>query len=103
MKSNGKRDRGSNHLLSRYLQEVSLPLAQAGDLDQLIDRCGDARFVLLGEASHGTSDYYTWRARITVGVEGDWPECYTANHYLKGYAEAGETASGNQRLPIGLQ
>ena len=100
MKSNGKRDHGSNDLLSRYLQEVSFPLALAGDLDPLIDGIGDARFVLLGEASHGTSDYYTWRTRITarlirekgfslIGVEGDWPDCYAVNRYLKGYPEVG--------------
>lgn len=41
------------------------PLAEDGDLDPLLDRIGEARYVLLGEASHGTSDYYTWRARIS--------------------------------------
>lgn len=104
MKSNGKREHGSNNPVSRYLQEVSLPLAQSGDLDPLIDRIGDARFVLLGETSHGTSNYYTWRARITarlirekgfslIGVEGVWPDCYTVNRYLKSYPKAGETAT----------
>jgi erythromycin esterase len=72
-------------------------------LDALMDRIGDARFVLLGEASHGTSEYYTWRARITrrlilekgfkfLGVEGDWPDCYQVNRYIKGYADSGSSA-----------
>jgi erythromycin esterase-like protein len=66
----------------------------AADLDALMDRIGDCRFVLLGEASHGTHDYYAWRARITkrlvvekgfrfIAVEGDWPDCYEVNRYIK--------------------
>src|SRR5215207_7435555 len=72
-------------------------------LDALMDRIGDARFVLMGEASHGTSDYYTWRAKITrrlilekgfnlMGVEGDWPDCYRVNRYIKGYENSGSSA-----------
>lgn len=60
------------------------------DLDALIERIGDARIVLLGEASHGTHEYYTWRARISqrlieekafrfLAVEGDWPDCMAVN------------------------
>ena len=41
------------------------PLTGPQDLDPLLDRIGDARLVLLGEASHGTSEYYTWRAEIS--------------------------------------
>lgn len=68
----------------------ALPLESAADLDPLLDRIGDARYVLIGEASHGTSEYYRWRAELTkrllaekdfsfVGVEGDWPDCYAVN------------------------
>lgn len=64
-------------------------------------RIGDARFVLLGEASHGTHEYYTWRAEITkqliqekgfdfIGVEGDWPESYRINRFSKGYENGGD-------------
>ncbi|MFH5806022.1 erythromycin esterase family protein [Alienimonas sp. DA493] len=64
-------------------------------LDPLLDRIGDASFVLLGEASHGTSEYYLWRRRITerlirekgfdfVAVEGDWPDCAQVNRYVRG-------------------
>jgi erythromycin esterase len=64
------------------------------DLDALLERIGDAKYVLLGEASHGTSEFYTWRAEITkrlitekgfsfIAVEGDWPNCYRVNRYAK--------------------
>ena len=60
-----------------------------------MEKIGDARFVLLGEASHGTADYYTWRAEISkrliqekgfsfLAVEGDWPDCYRVNRFIKG-------------------
>ena len=78
----------------------SRPLERAEDLDPLLERIGDARCVLLGEASHGTSEYYAWRARISerlirekgfsfIAVEGDWPGCYEVNRYVKGYPDSG--------------
>ena len=42
-----------------------MPLESPADLDPLMKRIGDSRFVLLGEASHGTSEFYTWRAELT--------------------------------------
>ena len=85
------------------VQELSHPLQSAADLDPLIQRIGDARVVLLGEASHGTSEFYTWRATITrrlieekgfhfVAVEGDWPDCYRVNRFVKGYPGSARTA-----------
>jgi erythromycin esterase-like protein len=79
---------------------MALPLERPKDLDPLLERIGDARYVLLGEASHGTSDYYQWRARISqrlirekgfsfIAVEGDWPDCYRVNRYIKGYSDSG--------------
>ena len=75
--------------MGRYGDEVTAlaaPLTGPRDLDALLERVGDARVVMLGEASHGTHEYYTWRAAITrrlieekgfsfVAVEGDWPDC----------------------------
>jgi erythromycin esterase len=69
-------------------------LRDASDLDPLLERVGNARCVLLGEASHGTSEYYSWRARISerllrekgfcfIAVEGDWPDCYEVNRYVR--------------------
>lgn len=83
--------------------EKSNKISDAADLDPLMQEIGDARFVLLGEASHGTHEYYTWRAKITkrlitekkfsmIAVEGDWPDCYRLNRYIKGYPGAGESA-----------
>ena len=73
------------------------------DLDPFIERVGDAHYVLLGEASHGTSELYTWRAEITkrlitekgfsfMAVEGDWPDCYRVNRYIKGMVNSGSSA-----------
>ena len=47
------------------LKRTSLPLENPTDLDPLMNYIGDAKYVLLGEASHGTHEYYTWRAKIT--------------------------------------
>lgn len=79
------------------------PLNSAGDLDALIEEIGDARIVLLGEASHGTHEYYTWRATISkrlieekdfslIAVEGDWPDCFRINRFIKGRDDEGATA-----------
>jgi erythromycin esterase-like protein len=89
--------------LATELRRRAQPLHDASDLDPLIDRIGDARYVLLGEASHGTSEYYTWRAELSkrlirekgfsfVAVEGDWPDCYRVNRYAKNYPSSGATA-----------
>src|SRR5688500_5561040 len=77
------------------IRALARPLQDASSLDPLLEAIGDARFVLLGEASHGTSDYYRWRAQITtrliaergfsfVAVEGDWPDCFRINQWVKG-------------------
>ena len=79
------------------------PLQNAHDLDPLLQEIGEARIVLLGEASHGTSDYYTWRTAISkrliqekgfnfIAVEGDWPDCFEVNNFIKGQGSAGKTA-----------
>lgn len=81
-----------------------LPLQTSGDLDPLMERIGDSRYVLLGEASHGTHEYYTWRAEITkrlvlekgfnfIAVEGDWPDCYKINRWIKDLPDSGKSIS----------
>ena len=84
-----------------------------GDYDDLLDAVGDRRVVLLGEASHGTHEFYRERARITkrliqekgfnaVAVEADWPDAYRANRYVLGQsadADATTALADFQRFP----
>jgi erythromycin esterase-like protein len=83
------------------------------DYDPLLAIIGDARFVLLGEASHGTHEFYEARAEITrrlivekgfnaVAVEADWPDAYRVNRYVQGFDDdptALESLSGFRRFP----
>lgn len=89
--------------LLQALRDRAHPLDTDASLDPLFDRIGDARIVMLGEATHGTSEYYTWRARISqrlikekgfnfIAVEGDWPDCYEVNRYVKSYENTPATA-----------
>ena len=73
-------------------------LANPEDMNDLIEGMADARIVLLGEATHGTSEFYSWRTEITrrlmeekgfslIGVEGDWSACYRTNLYITGRSD----------------
>jgi erythromycin esterase-like protein/predicted phosphoribosyltransferase len=70
----------------------------ADDYDQLLERAADLPFVLLGEASHGTHEFYRARAEITkrliaeagfgaVAVEADWPDAHRANCFVRGASD----------------
>jgi erythromycin esterase-like protein len=88
-----------------------LPLTGApGDHDALLERVGNRRIVLLGEASHGSAEFYDERARITrrlveecgfdaVVAEADWPDAYRVNRYVRGESADpdGATALGDFR------
>jgi erythromycin esterase len=85
------------------LKAKSRVVKDHNDLRPLFDRIGDAQIVLLGEASHGTHEYYTWRSYISqrlikekgfqfIAVEGDWPDCYQLNRYIKNYPDAGKSS-----------
>lgn len=87
----------------RAVKEKALRISGPNELSQLLDQIGDARIVLLGEASHGTHEYYTWRSAISrklieekgfsfIAVEGDWPDCYRLNRYIKSYPDSGISA-----------
>ena len=84
-------------LVSRLIAECAEPIGRIDDapLDALLDRIGDARVVLLGEATHGTSEFYRMRTRITqelirrrgftaIAVEADWPDAASIDRYVRG-------------------
>ena len=85
----------------------------ASDFDPLLALIGDARCVLIGEASHGTHEFYRIRAEITkrlirekgfigVAVEADWPDAYRVNRFVRGVgedADAEQALAGFQRFP----
>ena len=86
----------------------------AGDYDPLIEMIGDSRYVLLGEASHGTHEFYKARAEISkrlirekgftvVAWEADWPDALRANRYVMGDGrdrDATEALGGFERFPV---
>jgi protein-L-isoaspartate(D-aspartate) O-methyltransferase len=83
--------------VAKLIREEAEPfddLERAG-LDALLDRIGNSRVVLLGEATHGTSEFYRFRARVTrelilrkgfnvVAVEADWPDAAQIDRYVRG-------------------
>lgn len=90
-------------MITTQVEKDFYRLKKAQDLDPLLDLIGDSRYVLLGEASHGTHEYYAWRMAITkrlilekdfsfIAVEGDWPDCYSLNSYIKNYPNSGKDA-----------
>ena len=69
---------------------------ESADVDAVVERAGEARVVLIGEASHGTSEFYRMRARITraliekagfnvVGIEADWPDTSMLDRWVRGW------------------
>ena len=96
------------------LRAIARPLTGAvEDYDPLLARVANARFVLIGEASHGTHEFYRERAQLTkrlirekgfqaVAVEADWPDAYRINRYVRGIGEdtsAIESLAGFKRFP----
>jgi erythromycin esterase-like protein len=83
------------------------------DLDAIVDAIGDARIVLLGEASHGTHDFYATRAAVTrrlietrgfraVTIEGDWPDARRVDRFVRATstdADADTALAGFRRFP----
>ena len=86
----------NDEMLARKLADAAEPFRsiEQADLNPLMERIGSARIVLLGEATHGTSEFYRMRARITqslivkkgfrfVAIEGDWPDAARVDHYVR--------------------
>ena len=76
-------------------------LHNSKDLDALLAEMDGRSVIMLGEASHGTHEFYSWRTAISkrlieeqgynfIAVEGDWPDCYLINRFVKGYKDAGD-------------
>lgn len=87
----------------QLLSEIITDLQTEQDLDDIVAQTKEKKFVLLGESSHGTSEYYQWRARISkrlisennfsyIAIEGDWPNIYEVNKYVKVMDNSASTA-----------
>lgn len=86
------------------LERHATPFLGAAYAEALVELAGEAKFALIGEASHGTSEFYVERAELSkrlivekgfkfIAVEGDWPSCYVLNRYVKGDDAAGTIAA----------
>jgi erythromycin esterase-like protein len=102
------------NVLPKLIREAAEPLTGSpSDYDPLLDLVGDAHFVLLGEATHGTHEFYRERAQITkrlirekgfcaVAVEADWPDAYRVNRFVRSASEdadAVDALGGFKRFP----
>ncbi|MFL6333929.1 MAG: erythromycin esterase family protein [Pyrinomonadaceae bacterium] len=105
---------GYDNTIVEVVRSAVRPLDGAGtDYDSLVHLVGDARFVLLGEATHGTHEFYRERAEITkrlitengftaVAAEADWPDAFRVNRYVRGISDdkdADKALSGFKRFP----
>ncbi|HUQ04773.1 MAG TPA: erythromycin esterase family protein [Kofleriaceae bacterium] len=101
-------------VLTEGIAHSALPLTgRSGDLDPVMEMIGDARCVLIGESTHGSHEFYKLRAELTkrlirekgfaaVAIEGDWPDAYRVNRYVRGVGEdrdASEALDDFRRFP----
>ena len=88
------------------IRDAARPIENAADYDRIVELAGDAQFVLIGEASHGTHEFYDIRAALTrrlieekgfrvVALEADWPDMLRVHRYVRG---VGEDTSANAAL-----
>lgn len=81
------------------------------DLEPLLARIGDARVVLMGEASHGTSEFHRMRERITrelierkgfsfIAIEADWPDAARIDHYVREARHRATEWTAFARFPV---
>ncbi len=87
--------------LIHEIKRLAKPYTEEGVREELVMRASAAQYILIGEASHGTMEFYRDRAELTkrlitgggirfVAVEGDWPACYALNRYVKGSPDAAD-------------
>jgi erythromycin esterase-like protein len=103
----------SNSLVDLINEKAEALVGAPDDFNSVLDLIGDARFVLIGEASHGTHEFYRIRAQISkvliaergfnaVAVEADWPDAYRVNRFVRGASndsDSVEALSRFQRFP----
>ncbi|TFW13827.1 erythromycin esterase family protein [Duganella callida] len=103
----------SDQTIPAALREQALPLRSEDDLDAVLDHVGEATLVLMGEASHGTREFYQLRAALSkrlivergfdaIAVEADWPDALQVSRYVQltgGDRSAEQALSGFQRFP----
>src|SRR4051812_38901051 len=88
------------------VHSIARPLHGDRDLDRVAELVAEKRIVMIGEASHGTHEFYAMRAALTqrlvanhgflaVCVEGDWPDALRADRYVRGH---GDDATGEEAL-----
>lgn len=93
----------SMYTSTQNIKQKAIPLEGSASLDQLISAAANKELVLLGEASHGTHEYYFWRDKISrrlitehhfsfIAVEGDFASLYHLNRYVKNLDGAGSSA-----------
>lgn len=105
------RENSLDPILNEIIQK-SAKYNSSDDLDRLVDRVKDSDYILMGEATHGTSEFYRTRSTVTkklieeekiqfIAVEGDWPDCYKINQYVKHKTDKTgfEVLSGIDRWP----
>jgi erythromycin esterase-like protein len=104
---------GSKNLIEVIKKHAQVCEKAVHDYDYMLQSIGNASVVMIGEASHGTHDFYRQRAIITkrlieekgftaVTVEGDWPDCYRVNKYVQGMStdkNASEAMEDFSRFP----
>lgn len=99
-------DKENHQKLIMVLNDAAEPLYDTPNYSSLLERIGDARYVMIGEASHGTHEFYQTRIEITqqlikqkgfmaVAIEGDWPDAHRVHRYLQG---SGQTQDPQQAL-----
>lgn len=90
--------------MEKAIPKFALPVDGSGGLEPLLEAVGDSKIVLLGESTHGTSEFYRWRTEISkrliqekgfslIAVEGDWPAAAAVNRYIKGFPSEHENAA----------
>lgn len=96
------------------IRAMAAPLRTVSDLDPLMERLAAERLIAIGEASHGTHEFYAWRCELSrrlieaggvsfIGVEGDWPDCWRIDQWVRGRSgaelDARHVLAGFERWP----